>query len=73
VSSESIGVYRRLLDKVLEQADVRAYHEAIALLREIRKTLTDHAREEEFADDVERIREAHRRRPKLLRLLAAEG
>ena len=70
---ESIGVYRRLLDKVLEQADVRAYHEAVALLREIRKTLTDHAREEEFADDVERIREAHRRRPKLLSLLAAEG
>jgi tetratricopeptide (TPR) repeat protein len=63
---ESIGVYRRLLDKVLEQTDVRAYHEAVALLREIRKTLTDHAREEEFADDVERIREAHRRRPKLL-------
>ena len=70
---ESIGVYRRLLDQILEQADVRAYHEAVALLREIQKTLTDHAREEEFADDVERIREAHRRRPKLLSLLAAEG
>jgi uncharacterized Zn finger protein len=70
---ESISVYRRLLDQNLEQADVRAYHEAVALLREIQKTLTDHAREEEFADDVERIREAHRRRPKLLSLLAAEG
>jgi len=70
---ESIDVYRRLLDKVPEHADVRAYHEAVALLRETRKTLTDHAREEEFADDVERIREAHRRRPKLLSFLAAEG
>jgi uncharacterized Zn finger protein len=70
---ESIGVYRRLLDQVLEQADVRAYREAVALLREIRKTLTDHAREAEFADEVERIREAHRRRPKLQSLLAAEG
>jgi tetratricopeptide (TPR) repeat protein len=70
---ESIGVYRRLLDQILEQADVRAYHEAVALLREIQKTLRDHAREDEFADDVGRIREAHRRRPKLLSLLAAEG
>ncbi len=70
---ESIGVYRRLLDQILERADVRAYHEAVALLREIRKTLAGHAREQEFADDVERIREAHRRRPKLLSLLAAEG
>lgn len=70
---ESIGVYRRLLDRVLEQADVRAYREAVALLREIEKTLTDHARAEEFVDDVERIREAHRRRPKLLSLLAVEG
>ena len=70
---ESIGVYRRLLDQVLEQADVRAYREAVALLREIQKTLTDHARAEEFVDDVERIREAHRRRPKLLSLLAVEG
>ena len=70
---ESIGVYRRLLDQVLEQADLRAYHEAVALLREIRRTLTADARAEEFAADVERIREAHRRRPKLLSLLAAEG
>ena len=70
---ESIDVYRGLLDQVLEHADARAYQEAVTLLREIQKTLTDHAREEEFADDVERIREAHRRRPKLLSLLAAEG
>ncbi len=70
---ESIGVHRRLLDQVLEQTDVRAYHEAVALLHEIQKTLTDHAREQEFTNDVERIREEHRRRPKLLSLLAAEG
>jgi uncharacterized Zn finger protein len=70
---ESMGVYRRLLDQVLEQADVRAYQEGVALLREIQKTLAAHQREAEFMDDVERIREAHRRRPKLLSLLAAEG
>ena len=70
---QSIDVYRRLLDRALEQSDVRAYREAVALLREIRATLAADAREDEFAAEVERIREAHRRRPKLMSMLAAEG
>lgn len=36
---DSVGVYRRLLDGLLEHADVRAYREAVALLHEIRATL----------------------------------
>jgi uncharacterized Zn finger protein len=70
---ESIDVYRRLLSQILERADVRAYREAVALLREIQETFAAHERDAEFIDDVERVREAHRRRPKLLSLLAAEG
>ena len=70
---ESIDVYRRLLDRVLEQSDVRAYREAVGLLREIRATLLTHGRKNEFGDEVEGIRAAHRRRPKLLSLLTDEG
>lgn len=70
---DSIEVYRRLLDQVLEHATPTAYRDAVALLRAIRATLAVHAREAEFGDHVERVREAHRRRPKLLGLFADEG
>lgn len=63
-------MYRRLLDRIVEQTDVRAYREAVGLLREIRATLAACAREPEFAPEVERVREANRRRPKLVSLIA---
>src|SRR5262245_7685358 len=68
---DSVGVYVRLLDNVLEQTDIRAYREAVALLRQIRRALGD--RDAEFAAEVRRIRDAHARRPKLMSLLAAQG
>jgi uncharacterized Zn finger protein len=70
---DSVGVYVRLLDQVLEQTDVRAYREAVALLREIRRTLGDRDGDAAFAGEVARIRDAHGRRPKLMSMLAAEG
>jgi uncharacterized Zn finger protein len=57
---------------VLEQSDVRAYREAVLLLREIRTTLAAAARVGEFSAEIERIREANRRRPKLMSMLADE-
>lgn len=70
---DSIGVYRRLIDGLLEHSDVRAYREAVRLLGEIRSTLVAAAREPDFAPEVERVRDAHRRRPRLIGLLADEG
>lgn len=70
---EAVAVYRRLIDNALEQTDVRAYKEAVSLLREIRETLAAHSRAGELAADVKRLREEHRRRPKLMSMLAAEG
>jgi uncharacterized Zn finger protein len=68
---DAVRVYRRLLDNVLEQTDVRAYREAVALLRAIREALS--GREADFAAEVTRVRDAHRRRPKLMSMLDAEG
>jgi uncharacterized Zn finger protein len=70
---DAVAVYRRLLDGVLEHTDVRAYREGVSLLRELRSALAACGREEEFAADVGRIREEHRRRPRLMSLLDAEG
>ena len=70
---ESIAVYRGLIDRLLERSDVRAYREAVTLLGEIRAALAAAGREPEFAQEVERIRAANRRRPRLIGLLAEEG
>jgi tetratricopeptide (TPR) repeat protein len=70
---DAVAVYRHLLDRALTRADVRAYQEAVELLQEVRETLAPHDRGAEFAAEVERIRAEHRRRPKLLSLLDAEG
>jgi tetratricopeptide (TPR) repeat protein len=70
---DALAVYRRLIDLALTRSEVRAYREAVELLREVDETLTPRGRPAEFAAEVERIRVEHRRRPKLMSMLGAEG
>lgn len=70
---DALRVYRMQLESALEHAHERSYEEVVRLLREIRVTLEPHGREQEFADEVDRIREEYRRRPKMVGMLAAEG
>jgi uncharacterized Zn finger protein len=69
---DSLLVYRRLLERALEVSQVRAYEEAIDVLRAIRDTLAPAGRRSEFEAELARVREEQRRRPKLIAMLAAE-
>lgn len=70
---DALGVYHRLLEGALEHSHVGAYEEAIDLLHEIRASLELAGRGPEFQVELDRIRTAQRRRPKLLAMIAGQG
>lgn len=70
---DALAVYRRLLERALEQSNIGAYEQAIDVLSQIRELLVAARRSVEFEAELERIRDEQRRRPKLLRMLAAQG
>jgi uncharacterized Zn finger protein len=70
---DALDVYRRHLDDALQQADNRSYEAVVGILSAIRDTLAPYGRNDEFAAEVERVREEYRRRPRLLAMLTAAG
>jgi uncharacterized Zn finger protein len=70
---DALGIYRRHLEQALEHADERSYEVVVDVLGAIRDTLAPHGRNDEFAAEVERVREEYRRRPRLLAMITAAG
>ncbi len=67
--ADALAVYQRVADKVLEQADRRAYRQAAKILQRARAAAAAADQSDAFGDYVARLREQHRRRPTLIEIL----
>lgn len=70
---ESLGVYRRLLERALERADERSYEDVVELLKAMGETLLPRGRAGELQAEVARIRKDYVRRRRLLAMLGEAG
>lgn len=68
-----MGVYRKLIDPILNQKNNDAYRDAVGLLKKIRDLLKRMEQEEEFAPYVAEVRKAHRPKRNFMALLDAAG
>jgi hypothetical protein len=69
----SMGVYLRLIESTLTNADKRAYRTATRDLQNARRAAGAAGLSEEFDDYVTALREHHRRRPTLIAMLDKAG
>jgi hypothetical protein len=67
--ADALAVYQRIADKVLEQADRRAYRSAARILQRARAAAQAAGEPEAFADYLAGLRERYRRRPTLIEIL----
>ena len=65
----AMGVYLRLTETMLVEADRRNYTKAVKYLKEARRAAAASGLTAEFAEYVTSLREHHRRRPTLIELL----
>lgn len=70
---DALPVYQRAAEQALRSTGNRAYEEAVRHLRTVRALLHRLGRAEEFADHVQSLRQAHRRKRNLMKLLDVEG
>lgn len=66
---DAVDVYKGLVDRTLTVAHQRNYEEAVRLLERISQLLTRLTRTEEFGAYVQEVREVHKRKKNLLKLL----
>jgi len=71
--ADALAVYRRIADKVLEQADRRAYRSAAWILQRARAAAQAADELDAFADYLTGVRERYRRRPTLIAILDKAG
>jgi uncharacterized Zn finger protein len=64
-----VAVYRRLLDRTIDLKSDGAYREAIELLAELHGLLVPHGHEAAHSALVVQLREVHRRKRNLIRML----
>ena len=69
----ALGIYLRLTDAALLQADRRAYREAVRHLKAARRAATAADLSSAFEDRLVALREQHRRRPTLISMLDKAG
>ena len=67
--ADALAVYQRVADKVLEQADRRAYRRAAKILQRARSAAEVADQLDAFNTFLARLREQHRRRPTLIEIL----
>ncbi len=65
----ALGVYLRLADEVLVDANKRAYRDAVRYLKAARRAATAAELVAEFDERMAELREQHRRRPSLIAML----
>lgn len=70
---DALGVYQRVVDETLCDADVRAYRRAAKILKRARAAALAATELDLFDDHVQRIREQYRRRPSLIGILDRAG
>ncbi len=70
---EAIAVYTEQLTPALQNAEQRAYEDAVAILRKIRKLIARIGKEDEFASLIQSVRAQYKPRRNLMKLLDAEG
>ncbi len=71
--ADALAVYERIADKVLEQADRRAYRSAARILQRARAAAQAADELDAFADYLTGVRERYRRRPTLIAILDKAG
>jgi uncharacterized Zn finger protein len=71
--AEALGVYQRMADEVLEQADRRAYRSAARILQRARAAAQAAGELGAFAEYLTDLRERYRRRPTLIAILDKAG
>jgi uncharacterized Zn finger protein len=69
---DAVAVYRRLLDRTIDLKSDGAYREAIELLAELHGLLVPHGHEAAHGALVVQLREVHRRKRNLIRMLDAQ-
>ena len=69
----AVRVYLDGATRELEHSDVAFYARAVDLLGRARETLAAVGRADELSDEIDRIREEHRRRPRLMAMLDEAG
>lgn len=70
---DAIIVYTEQLKSTLRHADKQAYHEAVEILRKIRKLMPRVGKEAEFGPLIQSLRAQYKQRRNLLKLLDAKG
>src|SRR5215469_4907472 len=70
---DAISVYITQLDRALQPAQQQAYEAAVSILRKIQPLKSRIGRDLEFVDLVRSIRDQHKARRNLMKLLDAEG
>ncbi|MHB8660310.1 MAG: hypothetical protein ACYC91_20735 [Solirubrobacteraceae bacterium] len=71
--SDALAVYQRIVDEVLLTTDRRAYASAVRILKRARSVAQTAGELRAFTSNVARLREAHRRRPTLIKMLDKAG
>lgn len=69
----AVRVYLDSATRELEHSSVAFHERAVDLLARARETLAAVGRADELAAEIDRIREQHRRRPRLLAMLDEAG
>jgi tetratricopeptide (TPR) repeat protein len=69
----AVQVYVKAAENQLEHPAVPSYERAVDLLRRARETLAAAGRTDEFRSTIERLREQHARRPRLIAMLDQAG
>ena len=69
---DSLGIYRRMIEPVIDRTKADAYREAVRLLRRVHHLMSTLDRKHEFQEYVESLRSAYRRKRNFIRLLDAE-
>jgi uncharacterized Zn finger protein len=69
---DSLEVYRAQVEPLINQKNNDSYRDAVELLRKVRGIMKRLDQESEFAQYVESVRAAHRRKRNLMKLLDAE-
>ena len=71
--ADAIPVYLRLVDEILGAADRRAYQQAVRILKKARQATMAAGESDRFGAVIADLRERHRRRPTLIKMLDKAG
>ncbi len=68
---KAVAIWKRIAENHISKVNVAAYAEGAAYLRKVQKILTHLGRANEWDTYIQRLKEANRRRPRLIEILDA--